>query len=76
MGDRPQRRSDEEYQSAVERLAKEVVERASDEGWLMFLPDDADQTPLQRSINELARNLRYVHTYGDGCLDDDESSAP
>jgi hypothetical protein len=75
MGERPRRSSDEEYQMAVERLAKEVVERASDEGWLMFLPDDADQTPLQRSINELARNLRDVHPHGDGCLDD-ESSAP
>jgi hypothetical protein len=74
MGDRPQRRSAEEYLRAVERRAKEVVERAMEEGWLMFPPDDSDQTPLQRSINELARNLRYVHTHGDGCLDDEESS--
>jgi hypothetical protein len=68
-----QRLTDEEYLRAVERLANDVVERAFEEGWLMFLPDDSDQTPLQRAINELARNLRHVHTDGDRCLDEDET---
>jgi hypothetical protein len=38
---------------------------------LTYPPDDADQTPLQRAINELARNLRHVHYEGDGCVDED-----
>lgn len=53
----------------IERLANEVVEAAFREGWLMYLPDDESQTALQRSINELARNLRHAHFEGDGCLD-------
>ena len=71
---RPGRPTDEEYLQHVERLANEVVDEACREGWLMYLPDDGAQTALQRSINELARNLRHVHFEGDGCLDhsDDE----
>jgi len=68
-----ERPSEDEYLRIVERLANDVVDRALDEGWLMYLPDDSEQTPLQRSINELARNLRHVHYEGDGCLDEDEA---
>jgi hypothetical protein len=67
-----QRLSEDEYLRLVERLANDVVDRALEEGWLMYLPDDDDQTPLQKSINELARNLRHMHYDGDACLDDDE----
>jgi hypothetical protein len=69
--ERPPRRSDEDYLNRVEELAKVVCDEASEEGWLTYLPDDADQTPLQRAINELARNLRHVHYEGDGCVDED-----
>ena len=48
-------------------MGKAVCERAAAEGWLMYLPDDHGQTPLQRSVNELARALRYVHEHDDGC---------
>jgi hypothetical protein len=69
--ERPPRRSDEDYLNRVEELAKVVCDEASEEGWLTYPPDDADQTPLQRAINELARNLRHVHYEGDGCVDED-----
>lgn len=69
--ERPPRRSEEDYLKRVEELAKVVCDEASEEGWLTYLPDDDDQTPLQRAINELARNLRHVHYEGDGCLDED-----
>ena len=61
-------KSDEQYLVEVERLAKVVCHEAADEGWLTYPPDDEDQSPLQRSINELARTLRYVHQHDDGCL--------
>ena len=67
-----ERESEAEYLKRVERLATDVAERASGEGWLTYLPDDADLSPLQRSINELARNLRHVHFDGDGCLNPDD----
>ena len=73
MASRP---SDEEYHQVIEQLAQQVIDRAEDEGWLTYLPDDADQTPLQQAINELARNLRRVHSDGDGCLEGDELSRP
>jgi hypothetical protein len=58
-----QRRADEEtYLRRLEALADRVCQEALSEGWLTYLPEDADQTPLQRAINELARNLRRVHT--------------
>ncbi len=50
-------------------LAKAVCDEALEEGWLTYLPEDYEHTPLQRAINELARNLRHVHYEGDGCLD-------
>ena len=53
----------------MERLANDVVGEALREGWLMYLPDDGSKSPLQQSINELARNLRSVHFEGDGCLE-------
>jgi hypothetical protein len=69
----PRRLSDDEHlRLVVEHVANDVVERADDEGWLMYLPDDASQTALQRSINELARNLRRGHFEGDGCVDADD----
>ncbi len=64
--------TDEEYHAQVEALAHEVVNLAAKEGWLTYLPDDEEQTPLQQAINELARNLRHVHCEGDGCLDEDD----
>jgi len=60
---------DADYYERIEALAKAVCSRASDEGSLTFLPEDDDQTPLQNAVNELARNLRYVHQDDDGCLD-------
>lgn len=69
--DRPPRLSDEDYLKKVEELANVVCDKALEEGWLTCLPDDDDHTPLQRAINELARNLRHVHYEGDGCLDQD-----
>lgn len=60
---------DLEYLNQIEALANAVCDCASDEGWLTFLPEDQDQTPLQQAINELARNLRITHTDDDGCLD-------
>ena len=63
------RLTDDEYLRLIEHLAREVVEQAAVEGWLTFLPEDRDQTPLQQSINELARTLRMTHYEGDGCLE-------
>ena len=64
------RLSDEDYLKHVEQLANVVCDAAFDEGWLTFGPDDAGQSPLQQAINELARNLRFLHCEGDGCLDE------
>ncbi|QOV33877.1 hypothetical protein IM697_27250 [Streptomyces ferrugineus] len=55
----------------IERLALRVREAASDEGWLSYLDDPEGATPLQRSVNALARVLRHHHFDGDGCLEDD-----
>lgn len=60
-------REQQKYLKEVESMGKAVCERAAAEGWLMYLPDDHGQTPLQRSVNELARALRYVHEHDDGC---------
>lgn len=63
--------ADAEYLRSIERLAHEVVEEAAREGWLAFIKDrEIGQTPLQRAINELARNLRMTHFEGDGCVSD------
>lgn len=56
------------YLARIEALASVVVEEALGEGWLSYLPDPEDATPLQRAVNELARNLRHGHYEGDGCL--------
>ena len=64
-----ERLSDLDYLKAVKGFANAVVETALDEGWLSYLPDPDGATPLQRAVNELARNLRHVHYDGDGCLD-------
>lgn len=57
----------EAYHARVEALANEICRHALDEGWLTYLPDDEDQTPFEKAVNELARNLRHVHYDGDGC---------
>lgn len=67
-GSRP-RRSQEDYLAEVGRLAHVVVQKSLEEGWLTYLPEDGEETPLRRSINELARNLRHVHDENDGCLE-------
>jgi hypothetical protein len=63
------RPTDEEYLNEVEVLAKAVVEEALAEGWLRFMPDLPDSSPLQHAVNELARKLRYLHTADDGCFE-------
>ena len=57
------------YLRRVEVLAHAVGDRALDEGWLSFHPDPDEATPLQRAVNELARNLRNHHSSTDGCCD-------
>ena len=73
--DRPARLIDDEYLQHIERLAHDVADRAFDEGWLAYVSDDEDQTPLQRPINELARHLRHVHVDGDGFMGHDSESS-
>ncbi|WP_030731706.1 hypothetical protein [Streptomyces sp. NRRL S-237] len=63
--------SDLDYLREIERLANRVKVEASDEGWLSFQADPEEATPLQRSVNVLARALRHYHFEGDGCLDED-----
>jgi hypothetical protein len=59
-----------EHLEEIDRLAHAVVEEAATEGWLTFDPaEDQGQTALQRSINELARALQFVHDEVDGCSD-------
>ena len=60
-----------DYYLRIEQLANDVCERALEEGWLTYRPEDGHQTPLQRAINKLARSLRHVHHDGDDCLSDD-----
>ncbi len=62
----PIRESEIDYLHKIEGLSSLVRDRASDEGWLTYL-DDAEQSPLQQAINELARHLRHIHFDGDGC---------
>ena len=75
MTDSAGRADDATYLRRVEVLADRVCQEALSEGWLMYLPEDAHQTPLQRAVNELARNIRHVHYEGDGCVDDDDSAS-
>lgn len=68
--ERRPRMTDEEYYRKVEALANSVCDEADQEGWLSYrIEEETEQTPLQRAINELARNLRHVHHEGDGCVD-------
>ncbi len=56
------------YLADVESRANAVVDHAADEGWLTYLEsEESDQTPLQKSVNALARDLRIVHHPDDGC---------
>jgi hypothetical protein len=61
--------SEQEYLRQIELLAIDVVDHAQGEGWLSYQPDPDQATPLQRAVNELARQLRHQHFDGDGCLD-------
>ncbi|MFI9325211.1 hypothetical protein ACIGXI_36305 [Kitasatospora aureofaciens] len=63
--------SELDYLREIERLAYRVTVEASNEDWLSFEPDPDDATPLQRSVNALARVLRSYHFDGDGCVDED-----
>ncbi len=40
-------------------------DEALDESWMTYQSDDDHRTPLQWSINGMARNLRHVHNDGD-----------
>ncbi|MEW2326138.1 hypothetical protein AB0926_34595 [Streptomyces griseoincarnatus] len=60
-----------DYLREIERLANRVSVEASNEGWLSFQADPDEATPLQRSVNVLARALRHYHFEGDGCLEED-----
>jgi hypothetical protein len=57
------------YLRAIEVRAREIVERAREEGWLSHEADPGDTTPLQRAVNDLAGILLHYHFDGDGCLD-------
>jgi hypothetical protein len=64
------RLSHQDHLEEINRLAHAIVEEAATEGWLTLDPVEGQgQTALQRSINELARNLRLAHYEDDGCLD-------
>ncbi|MEU8661144.1 hypothetical protein, partial [Actinoplanes philippinensis] len=58
-----------DYLRQVELLALDVVAAAREEGWLTYGDDPAEATPLQRSVNELARILRHHHFEDDGCVE-------
>lgn len=59
-----------DYQRRVELLARELISRAHDEGWLSDEHDAGDATPLQRAVAEIAKTLRHYHFEGDGCLEE------
>ncbi|GGL48382.1 hypothetical protein [Planomonospora parontospora] len=63
--------SEPEYLRHIEHLARKIVNAASAEGWLTYADDPAEATPLQRMVNETARQLRHYHFDGDGCLDEE-----
>ncbi|MEU3980564.1 hypothetical protein AB0F77_10710 [Streptomyces sp. NPDC026672] len=60
-----------DYLREIERLAHRVRTEASIEEWLSYDEDPEDATPLQRSVNALARALRHYHFEGDGCVEED-----
>ncbi|MEU9859921.1 hypothetical protein AB0D99_03540 [Streptomyces sp. NPDC047971] len=64
--------SDLDYLREIERLANRVSVEESNEGWLSFPSDPEAATPLQRSVNALARALRHDHFAGDGCLEEED----
>ncbi|MBB2941192.1 hypothetical protein FB565_000896 [Actinoplanes lutulentus] len=47
MADADERESELEYLPQVELLARDIVDRALDEGWLSFARDPDDATPLE-----------------------------
>lgn len=60
-----------DYLREIERLAYRVTVEASSEEWLRLESDPEGATPLQRSVNALARAVRSYHFDGDGCLEED-----
>ncbi|MCW2942670.1 MAG: hypothetical protein JWN00_5655 [Actinomycetia bacterium] len=69
LPDMPPELDEHDYLRRLELLARDVVGRALDEGWVSYPPDPQDATPLQRAVNELARTLRHYHFEGDGCVE-------
>lgn len=65
--------SEPEYLRHIERLVRDLVNAADDEGWLVFGEQTEELTPLQRVVTELAHQIRHYHFDGDGCL---ESNRP
>jgi hypothetical protein len=61
--------SREKYLAEIERLAKAVVDAAISEKTFEVFLDEGEKTALQKSITELAQNLRYTHDTSDGCED-------
>jgi hypothetical protein len=62
--------SELDYLREVERLARDVVTAAGNEGWL-DTPDGGEAGPrIQRAIEALSRRLHHWHYPGDGCLED------
>ncbi|NVI88442.1 hypothetical protein [Actinomadura sp. BRA 177] len=59
-----------EYLRRLELLCRELVDHADDEGWLSYLDEPESATPLQRTVNEIARTLLHYHFEGDGCVDE------
>ncbi|MFH8253704.1 hypothetical protein [Streptomyces roseolus] len=55
----------------IERLAHRVTVEAAAEGRLSHRAGPEETTPLQRSVDALARALRHYHFEGDGCLEED-----
>jgi hypothetical protein len=70
-GMEPQDRDSEiDYLHRIERLAHTVVEEAAREGLLVFgVAGESSARPVERAINDLATELRFVHHDGDGCID-------
>lgn len=59
-----------EYLRQIEQLARNVVNAASEEGWLTYNDEPTDATRLQRMVNKLALAIRHYHFAGDGCLEE------
>lgn len=69
------RMSDLDYLRHIERLARDVVDKALDRTWFAHGTDgDIAADPMQRAVNKLARHLRHEHYDGDGCLGGVEGS--